>query len=65
MGSFVTAALQLLANIFGYSKQRSEQKNREDVVKGQVAQNEVEQQDALAKAVAKRDVDAIRKELSE
>jgi len=65
MIALITAAFQAIANVFGWSKQRSEEKNREDVVKGKVAADENAQQDALAKAVARKDVDAIRKELSE
>ena len=63
--NFVTAALQLLANIFGYSKHRSEQRNREDMVKRKTADEENRKQDEFAKAVANNDMDRIRKELSE
>jgi hypothetical protein len=63
--ALITAAFSAIANVFGWSKQRSEQKNREDVVKGKVAKDENAQQDATAKAVANEDVERIRKELSE
>lgn len=61
----IAQGFRAIAEYFGWARQRSQEANREDVLKGQTAQNEVSQEDELAKAVARRDVEAIRKELSE
>lgn len=63
--NFVTAAFQFLANLFGYSKQRSEQRNREDMVKRKEAEEENRKQDEFAKAIKENDMERMRKEISE
>lgn len=65
MIALLTAAFTAIGNIFGWSKQRSEEKNREDVVKGAESVQEQVLEDKAVKAVATGDVDEIRKELAE
>lgn len=63
--NFLGPLLSLIANWLGLCKQRSEQNNRPDVIRGQVAKDENALVDQTAKNVAAQDVEALRKELSE
>lgn len=61
----IAQGFRAVAEYFGWARQRSEQKNREDVVKGKSAVEEQAAVDKSAKAVAQDDEAEIRKELAE
>ncbi len=54
-----------VANVFGWSKQRSEVKNAADVKAAKQAQEEVDARSKVEEAIGKRDLEALRKELAE
>lgn len=61
----VRAGFEAAKAYFGYATTRTEEKNREGVVKGAEAAAEQALQDKAAKAVANGDIEEIRKELAE
>ena len=63
--TWLSKILDLLAGYFGYAKSRSEARNAADVKTAAVASQEAAQVDKTNKAIAAKDTDEIRKELSE
>jgi hypothetical protein len=57
--------MSAIANVFGWISNRSALKNSPDVKAAEKAQREVDMIDRTNKAILKRDIDEIRKELSE
>ena len=66
MGSIIDTiknGFLMIANYFGWAKQRSEVNNAPDVKEAKKGQDEVKEEDAIKKEVANNDLDAIRKRL--
>jgi division protein CdvB (Snf7/Vps24/ESCRT-III family) len=61
----IAQGFRAVAEYFGWARERTLEKNREDVVKGAVASDEQRAVDKTAKAVADDDVAEIRRELAE
>jgi len=60
-----SAALRFMSELLGFAAKRQEINNAPDVKEAKIAQNEVEANDRIAKAIKEKNEDAIRKELSE
>lgn len=58
-------AFRAVAEIFGWSRDRSKLRNQESVVKAKEANEENAKVDAANKAVKEENLDEIRKQLSE
>jgi hypothetical protein len=65
MIQLLASFFRAVAETFGWARERSALKNNEPMVKGKVAQEENEKVDAANKAVARNDLDEIRKQISE
>jgi len=63
--NFFSAIISAISNIFGWALNRSALKNSADVKVAEKAQHEVDMIDQTAKAIIKKDVNEIRKELAE
>jgi len=60
-----SSIISAISNIFGWALNRSTLKNSPDVKAAEKAQREVDMIDRTNKAILKKDIDEIRKELSE
>jgi uncharacterized protein YyaL (SSP411 family) len=65
MWSAIVAFVQLLANVTGIWKSKDDQKNAEDVKAAAANQAQVDEKNRIENDVAKGDIDAIRKDVSE
>ena len=63
--NFFSAIASAISNIFGWAVNRSALKNSADVKVALEAQHEVDMIDQTAKAINKKDINEIRKELAE
>lgn len=59
------ALFDTIGNFFGYMRERMAAKNAPDVKEAQKGQHEVEAVSRVEKAVDKRDIETIRKEIAE
>lgn len=63
--NFLSAIMSAIANVFGWISNRSTLKNSADVKVAEKAQQEVDTTNRTNKAILKKDINEIRKELSE
>lgn len=63
--NFLSSIFSAISNFFAWATNRSTLKNAAEIKTGEKAQNEIEMNDQTIKAIAKKDVNEIRKELSE
>jgi hypothetical protein len=65
MSAWLTAALQLLANVTGFAKNKQEQNNTPKMADRAEAQKEIKAVETTNAAVKRRDLDALRREGAE
>lgn len=62
---FLSSIFSAITSIFSWASGRSSTKNAPDVKMAAKAQSQVDANDRIAKAIARKDISEIRKQLSE
>jgi len=65
MSYLLSAIISAVSNVFGWALNRSALKNSPDMMAAEKARREADMIDRTNKAILKKDVDEIRKELAE